>query len=75
MLKIKNLCSFDFYILFLSVIYRIIVNSKESIIEDAELEELDERIIRKIETYIDEKLKPILEKVKIKKDYYEMSFL
>jgi len=75
MLKIRNLCSFNLYILFLSAVYRIIVNSKESIIEDAELEELDERIIRKIESYIDEKLKPILEKVKIKKDYYEMSFL
>ena len=51
------------------------VSSKKSLVECKELEELDEKIIQKIGSYIDEKLKPILEKVKIKKDYYEISFL
>ncbi len=47
-------------------------SSKNSHKEDEELEELDERFIRKIESYIDEKLKPILEKAKLKKDYYNI---
>ena len=33
------------------------------------------KIIQTIECYIDEKLKPILDKVMKKKEYYEMSFL
>ena len=43
--------------------------------EDEELSELEVWIIQKIESYIDEKLKLILEKAKIKRDYYNMSFL
>ena len=50
-------------------------SSKKSLMEDKELNELEEWIIQKIESYIDEKLKPFLEKVIINKDYYEMSFL
>lgn len=52
-------------------------SNKKSLIEDEELSELEKWIIKKIESYIDEKLKPILEKekIKIKKDYYQIDFL
>ncbi len=50
-------------------------SSKKFVINDKKLDELGDKIIQTLESYIDEKLKPILDKVKEKKDYYEMSFL
>ncbi len=67
MLKIRNFQLFIFINTLFFAIYGIMATSKKTVKEDKDLEELDERIIQKIESYIDEKLKPILEKAKIKK--------
>ncbi len=45
------------------------------IINDKRLDELGDKIIHKLESYIDEKLRPILAKIKENKDYYEMNFI
>ena len=74
-LKIRNLKLFIFIKGSDFAVYEIMASNKKIVKKDEDLEELDEMIIRKIESYIDEKLKPIFEKAKIKKDYYEMSFL
>lgn len=46
--------------------FRNIADSKKTLMEDEELSELEKYFIRKIESYIDIKFKPILEKTKIK---------
>jgi len=50
-------------------------SSKKFVIEDKKLDELGDKIIQTLESYIDEKLKPILDNVKENKEYYEMSVL
>ncbi len=50
-------------------------SNKNLVIDDKKLGELGNKNIHTIESYIDKKLKPILEKIKEKKEYYELNFL
>jgi len=49
--------------------------NKNFVIDDKKLDELGDKIIQTIESYIDKKLRLILDKIKEKKEYYELNFL
>ena len=60
---------------FFSAFYNIMAYNKNFVIDDKKLDELGDKIIQTIESYIDKKLRLILDKIKEKKEYYELNFL